>query len=61
MQRTVQGVFLNKGISKNNKSSLDMIKIPKNIFLDIIEGRYTETPILYRDENVLIFDGKFLT
>jgi hypothetical protein len=38
-----------------------MIKIPKNIFLDIIEGRYTETPILYRDENVLIFDGKFLT
>jgi diadenosine tetraphosphate (Ap4A) HIT family hydrolase len=37
----------------------DIQKIPSNIFLDIIEGRYTETPVLFRNERVLLFDDKY--
>lgn len=37
----------------------DIVQLPKNVFLDIIEGRNTGTKILYRDETVCAFDDKF--
>eukprot|EP01080_Neovahlkampfia_damariscottae_P010228 gene10228-2648_t len=37
----------------------DIQKLPSNIFLDIIEGRYTETPILFRNEKLLLFEDKY--
>lgn len=37
----------------------DIVKLPKNVFLDILEGRNTDTPILFRDEKVCVFDDKY--
>jgi diadenosine tetraphosphate (Ap4A) HIT family hydrolase len=37
----------------------DIQKLPSNVFLDIIQGRELGTPILYRDDLILIFDDKF--
>lgn len=37
----------------------DIQKIPKNVFLDIIEGRNKGTPLLYKDEKICIFDDKY--
>lgn len=37
----------------------DIAKLPSNVFLDIIQGKYTETPVLYRDDNIMVFDDKF--
>ncbi|KAL9652537.1 hypothetical protein ABK040_000107 [Willaertia magna] len=37
----------------------DVQKLPDNIFLDIIHGRYTETTVLYRDDEICLFNDKF--
>lgn len=37
----------------------DIIQLPDNVFLDMINGKNTGTKILYRDNDFLVFDDKF--
>ncbi|MES1913557.1 MAG: hypothetical protein MHM6MM_005745 [Cercozoa sp. M6MM] len=37
----------------------DIKEAPSNVFLDIIAGRMTNVEILYRDEEILLFDDAF--
>ncbi|EFC47101.1 predicted protein [Naegleria gruberi] len=37
----------------------DIQQLPDNVFLDILTGKNTSTPILFRDDNICLFNDKF--
>ena len=37
----------------------DILQLPDNVFLDIVTGNNKDTPILYRDNSICLFNDKF--